>query len=430
MIDLLAFVISFWIGYLILRILRPLKAIDVFLIPGVGLGVSAQIVFYSLLALNRIDSLTIIVSHMVVLVSLFLYNRFCIKRASIKWNLNEVVGVFILLSFAVIACGLFAAVKPYGEWDAWSYWNYHANYILRAGTYWPRVFQYDMQAQHPWMLSCMVVWGWVMAGGEPVIVPIALSIILSVSCVGLLVCALKEYIHFYWALLAGVFLISVPFYLSHGTSQYADILLAYNLLAAIILIGDLIKAPTGEGALLTGLFLGLMAASKDNGIMAAILLLVMVIVYLRKVPQFKDLIRPLLLSVGAVGISVVLMKSFYLHNINNHAYSMSFSGLIDVERWKTIGNFICVSVLDPKWGMLWPLGVLVLLFLGKKWAQEPGIRFILRFLILYVIFYAFVYVLAVSELQWLLNVSFDRLLFLLAPTFVFVIFYTLCKKEA
>ena len=278
------------------------------------------------------------------------------------------------------------------------------------------------------MLPGIILWGWSFCGAEDVIVPIVISLIFTLSCVGLLVCALKERVSFFWAVLAGVFLVSIPIYTMHGTSQYADVLLAYFILASSVLILDLFEAPLHNTAVLAGLFLGFAACTKDNGIMATLLLSVLIIGRLRKTASLRVLIRPFGWGLTAVMVSVFLMKSFDALNVGNHTYDIFWSGLCAIQRWLLIGGFIGKSFTDSVWGLLWPLAFLVLLFCRGSLVQE-GVRLVIKFMLLYMIFYLFVYAGTVLELKWLLEVSWNRLLYLLAPTVVFVTFYALGKGK-
>jgi hypothetical protein len=424
-----AFLIPLMLGYLVLRMIRPLKTIDLFLIPGLGWACSAQIVFYSLLAFNRIVPEAIIGIHIAVILGLFFYIKKS-KNSSHQIALlrKEEILLCVLLAIAALTAFVLAASRPYGSWDAWSFWNYRANFLMRAGENWPRVFEYGMQGQHPWLLPCMVVWGWSMSQGEFIIVPIMISILFTVSCIGLLVCALKEHISFGWALLAGLFLMSIPFFMFHGTSQYAEVVLAYFLLGIFVLALEMHKTPTVPGALLMGLFLGFAACTKDNGIILLLGLLFIVMgVWLTKMS--KDYVKAFAWATASVMVSVLLMKSFSLLNLQNSGYGILWSGWMQSSRWVIILEALVRSVTSPYWGGMWPLACLVLFFQKDKIRGEGGIQLILKALGFYLLFYVGVYSITAQDLRWLLDVSFDRVLYIWAPTLILITFYILGKKK-
>jgi len=417
-------------GYYLLRIMRPLRAMDIFLIPGLGLGVSAQIVFYSLLFFNRISPPAIIGIHLTGLLCLWIYNQYFLKKGPpTVWGPGQLGAVVVLLAVAGLAAALLAFHRPYGDWDGWAYWNFHANFIFRAGSHWQRVFASSMQGRHPWMLPCMVLWGWSFDGRESTLVPIVISIIFTVSCMGFLVCALKEYVPFYCAVFAGVFLFSIPIYILVGTSQYAEILMAYFILTASVLILDLLRHPSRNAAFLAGLFLGFAASSKDNGIMAAALLSILVMSCLARTTGSRKLIRPLAWGVTTIMVSVLIMKSFDALNVGNYAYDIFWPGLWNPQRWSLIGDCVWNGLFDKPWGMLWPIACAVIWVFQRNWREKEGITLVIKFLIFYFFLYLFIYAASILELKWLLDVSYYRLLYTLVPTLIFVMFYILGSRE-
>jgi len=54
---------------------------------------------------------------------------------------------------------------------------------------------------------------------------------------------------------------------------------------------------------------------------------------------------------------------------------------------------------------------------------------LVQFLIFYIILYFFIFAASTLGLEWLLKVSFDRSLFLLAPVVIFTMFYSVGSKE-
>jgi len=428
----IAFLISMVTGYFILRIIRPsaLRGVDVFLIPGIGLGVSAQIVFYSLLIFNQLVPFWIIAAHLICLTGVFVYSR-AVRQQTIEIRLSKQDGCVVLLLLLALVIGSIVGLnKPYGDWDAWGFWNYHANFIFRAGTRWLDVFQFSTWwAHHPWMLPCMVLWGWGLNGAESVLVPIAISLIFCLSCLGLLVCSLKERGWFGWALVAGLFLLSLPIFMAHATSQYADIVLAYFILAISILIVELFKNPSTDKALMLGLFLGLAACTKDNGIVAVIIFGCLLLSSLRRNKAWIKHGRALIYGFMSILASVLLMKGIESFNTGNHGYDVSWASLFDWHRWVLIGKFTWQMVMDSSWGLLWSLSFLVLFIFRRQIKEEEGLGLILRFVGIYIISYLFMYAGTVLELKWLLSVSYYRLVFLIAPTLVWVMFSALGRAN-
>src|SRR5262249_32135630 len=147
---------------------------------------------------------------------------------------------------------------PYGDWDAWALWNFRANFLYRAGEHWQDILHFNLHGQQPWFLPLLVASGWALTGHENVFVPQAAALLGFIGIAGLMVYGLSERIGRAKDLLAGVYLCSVSFFLQHSASQYADLWVAYYVLAAVICME--------RGRMfLAGLFFGLLCMSKNEG---------------------------------------------------------------------------------------------------------------------------------------------------------------------
>lgn len=430
--GLIAFLISYLMGYYLLRCFKSkdssLTLMDVFMATGLGLGISSQVVFYALMILDRIDPVFIIQAHLLCLSVLFFFSRRHGSKgpaASVSL-LRPAAFVVVILSLAVLMSAVMALKRPWGNWDAWAFWNFHANFLFRSGYEWRRLYEFNVGPHHPWMLPLTIIWGWSCYAAEKVIVPIGIGMIFTVSTLGLLIGALRKYVSFFWAVLGGVFLISIPFYIGHGASQYADIEAAYFILLSLVTTLDLLKYPSAKAALLTGVCLGLSASVKENSIVASILLFVLIILYLNK-SGIRVFIRPLSWGFVAVMISVVLMRSFEITIINDQ-YAAYWPGLWHMQKWSLIGRYIWQALSGTGWGGVWLLTLAVLIAQRSRWTKG-GIRVLVQFVILYIVLYLFLYAASAFEIKWLLSVTFDRLLFLLVPSAVFLMFYTVSWQE-
>lgn len=433
MTGLIAILMSCLTGYLVLKCIMgrdcSFDLRDIFIIIGLGSGISAQIVFYSLLMMGRIDSVFIIVIHLLCLcVLFFILHRYASRNSPIlSFSFQSISVVLGILSLAVLVSTTIALTRPWGDWDGWSYWNYQSNFLFRSGHHWYLVFENNIQAaHHPWMLPLLIIWGWGFYGSERSIVPMSIGIIFTVSTIGLLIGALKKHISFFWSAIGGIFLTSIPFYLYHGTSQYADIEAAYFILLSSVLALDLLKSPTVNIAALTGLCLGLTASVKDNSIVAALLLLFLIIVRLYK-SGLQVYIKPLIWGFITVGISVILMESFVFY-ADNSSYGVFLPGLWNVHKWILIGRYLLRALMHFDWGGAWLLALVVLVAHRARWRKE-GMGFLVQFIIFYIILYLFIFAVSSLRLEWLLNVSFDRMLYLLLPAVIFVMFYTVGQKD-
>jgi len=431
--GLLAFLIPCSMGYYILRCFKggkySFELMDIFLMVGLGLGISAQIIFYVLIFSGHIDPSLIIGVYLLSFCVLFLcsYRYLSKQLLSFSFDLRSLWILVVILALIALLAGIIAALRPWGDWDGWSFWNYRASFFFKSGYDWPRMFQLNMQQQHPWMLPLIILWGWGFYASQRSIVPMAIGVIFTVSTVGLLIGALKKYVSFFWAVLGGVFLASIPMYLLEGTSQYADIVAAYFILLSSVLALDFLNSPSVSSAALTGLCLGLTATVKDNSIVAALLLFFLIVMRLRKL-GLGIFIKPLSWGFMTIAVSVVLMRCFEIFYSYHNSYAVFLPGLFDWQKWYLTGQFIMKTLTNISWGGMWPLGFFCLI--AKRAIGIKGeIDVLIQFIALYIIFYLFIFVGSALRLEWLLSVSFDRTVYLLAPVVVFVMFYTIGKKE-
>lgn len=421
--DLLPFLISFYLGYLFidqfLRNQREWTDLDVFLVPGIGLGLSSQIVFFCLLFFHHNSPIAVLIIHLILISFLF---KKRLGHAS-KHSLTLVWSRFLLFAMPfLIYIVLTALIRPYGEWDAWSYWNFRANFIMHSGGRWEEIFHYNLQGFHPLLLPLIIVWGWSISGQETTLIPMLVSIVFTISTAGLLMGALRSYMSARLAILAGIFLCSIPYFLYHGTSQYADILTAYFLLASGVLGIKLFEKVSWSNSILCGICLGLLAFSKDNGIVAAVLLFLTLGVALLKEEKNKLNFNYTAIGFFIIGISVVIVKYLSSFNKINHAYDIVFSQIFQIQRWSIIINYLYATFFIPYWGGFW---IVVLLAFGLGWRKlkQAEAGFIFHFIWIYFSLYLIIFCISVLQLDWLLSVSLDRFLYLLMPLLIFNVFY-------
>src|SRR3989338_4530555 len=276
----LPFSISFLTGFLLINFLVGKKApkdfwLIFFLSAGLGLGISGLLIFFLILLFNGYDRLSIFLAHFYLLAILFIIqrrNKFQILLPEFRLN-NGVLFLF----FAAATAGIYCAARhhPFGEWDSWAVWNLNAK-LIALGPDWRDVFRihWHTQPDYPLLLPLMNIWGWSFFRGDFFAASRLVSVIFTVGCAGILFAALRRHADEKFALLISLLLASFPPYLFLGTSQYADIVLAYYLLASCVLLALSIRENNEDFALLGGIFLGLMPFAKNEGIALSLLLLI------------------------------------------------------------------------------------------------------------------------------------------------------------
>ncbi|NTV28998.1 MAG: hypothetical protein HGA80_02835, partial [Candidatus Omnitrophica bacterium] len=261
---ILAFLVPLLLGVFVWRLL-PAKSEgagllgNVFLAWGVGVGVASQIALYVTLASGRCIPAVIVLTG-VGMMGLFwwLSRRGQVARHGYS-AVSLVQALFVILAMWLL---LFLAIHlPAGGYDAWSLWNYRAASIFIGWDGWTGVFHNQVQGKHPWLVPFFTVWGWSFAGQGTFWLPLLTAVFMATATVGLLVFAVGEERGLWWALLAGLLLLSVPFFTWHAVSQYASIFVAYYALAAVISFRRADSDNWTGWFILCGIFLGFLASS-------------------------------------------------------------------------------------------------------------------------------------------------------------------------
>ena len=193
------------------------------------------------------------------------------KRTSLEMVLARILSIELL---AFLASFLLAwREAPHGKWDAWLVWNMHARFLYRAGEAWRDVFSSGMDWwthwDYPLLLPLSIVRSWRYMGSESVYVPAVFAFLFSLLTVGLLLSALAHLRGRSQGYLGAMVLLGTPLFLLMGSSQFADVPLAFFILATLVLLqcyGSSPDRPPGP-LILAGLTGALSAWTKNEGIL-------------------------------------------------------------------------------------------------------------------------------------------------------------------
>ena len=257
--DILLIITPCLIGALIIVSLFPYDSLrkanlilTVFLGTGLGFGITSAIIFLWLVIYGQPNSYYFLAEFGLVLL-LFIFASYRISSSKYSQSdsiigsnddFNTVAGLkylfFILLVFSLASFALKAFEHdPHGKWDAWAIWNFRARWLFHGGTQWSDAFSKDIIFSHPdypLLLPASVFRMWVIIGTDSIAVPIAIagfftfgSIFLILPCLSIIRGQNQGY-------LAAIFMLIATQYLKIGTYQYADIPLAFYILATILLL--------------------------------------------------------------------------------------------------------------------------------------------------------------------------------------------------
>jgi hypothetical protein len=168
---------------------------------------------------------------------------------------NRAIAAAVLLAAvaAVAAFALNTIGNPHGEWDAWAIWNLRARWLFRAGPAWHSAFTEDaIHGDYPLLLPAAVARLWAYAGADLPAIPGALAAAYAGALALLLYGSLTALRGLATGLLATLCLLGTPVFLRTVAWQYADIPLAFAMLASLALLPPAITIRPAVPARLPG----------------------------------------------------------------------------------------------------------------------------------------------------------------------------------
>ncbi|MEI7671301.1 MAG: glycosyltransferase family 39 protein [Deltaproteobacteria bacterium] len=368
-----------------------------------------------------------------------------------------IAAVFAIELFASLGSFFVAFLQePHGRWDAWLIWNMHARFLYRSGEAWRDVFAGGMEWSHwdyPLLLPLSIVRGWKYSGNDSSYIPAAFALIFTLLTLGLLLSALAFLRSRTQGFLAAMILLGTPLFIMMGASQFADVPLAFFILATLVLLFLPERSPeNGSGALvLSGIAAGLCAWTKNEGLLfllivttslfgttlyatewksalnrtirflAGALPIMLIVIYFKtQLSPVNDLMEGFRLTAAAVKLTdfsryAEIAKAFFITGI-------SFTqGLVDIRAGMQL-NFGAVSIL---------LLIAYLLLAGVRIddRDRTGILRTAAVLLLSLLGYFFIYVLTPLNLGYHLATSLNRLFLQLWPSIIFLFFMTAGAPE-
>ncbi len=190
----------------------------------------------------------------------------------------EVWNRSLTVSFAVTVCCAAAAFiglsisQPHGGWDAWMDWNLRARLIFRSGPEWRDAFSPLLPWSHPdypLLVPASVVRTWVYRGRETLAGPAMVALLFTVATVVLASSAVAALRGRAQGMLAGLVLLTTPFFIFHGASEYADVPVGFFILSTVVLLAlhDRHREHTSAFVSFAGLTAGLTAWTKNEGLL-------------------------------------------------------------------------------------------------------------------------------------------------------------------
>jgi len=453
---LIALLIPFCIGFIWFKLLSnntPVKtaAYFLYLILGMGLGMGVCSYLYFICLWLFGTPLLGILLELILVTGLILYRKkwtvyfTSIKTTSKNLRIVQLICVIVfLIGFVNVFCNFLVVSlqSPHGQWDAVAVWNVKARFLYMGGPNWKGVFSPLIPFTHPdypLLLPGFIANCWTLMKTNATSAAIAVSAFFALGTAAVLFLSLSVFKGIFQGFIAGLLILSTPFFISHGASQYADVTLGFFFLATFICLTIADDAGTYSRFffLTAGLFAGFAAWTKNEGILFLLAILfsrvVMIIVKASKMNK-KDL------SYFVVGsLPVIILLLLYKHfltpanDIVAGQHGHTLDKLLNFSRYKIIfSHFWKIGLSFGQWATKphgWLLVFLLLFgFQVKKNLQWGIICSAIAFALTF-IGYFFIYVTTPFDLEWHLGSSLDRLLLQLFPSFLFLYFIVLKRLD-
>jgi len=447
MINLFAYSISFLIGFLLIRLILGEKTKISFFLHcalalGLGLGISADLTFFLLLTCGQFSQIGLLAINILMLLLLAALNFFYVPKASrlqpvekIKHEITFHITTAICWIIAAIIIGILSQQFPFGGWDAWGLYNMKAKFIIYGETHWTDLTRLHAHTQPSYPLLLPLINAWIFSVFQKNIIEVAsmTGVIFSFSCGLLLYAGLSMLIKRPVAVIAALLLTTTPSYIFWSTTQYADVLLAYYLLASTILLILTLRTREYRIALLAGLFWGMMPFAKNEGLVLLFLFIVITSgffladkAYDRK--KSLSLIKNLIIGAAITGLATIVFKIFLAPATrevlyNPLAYKLKYC---NIQGFLTTTKFYAVTMMSPGWILTWSLIALITIANLKKWFLVKESRVLVLILAGFAISLLYVYLTTAHfDLTWRLECTASRILLYLLPSILFLSFYTL-----
>lgn len=340
---------------------------------------------------------------------------------------------YFAIEFILLVVKMFA-FQPYGGGDTWTIWNLKAKFLFRdGGIYWQRIFDpviYWSHPDYPLFLPLVISFGWRIFGGENFLVSIFVAAFFLFSSVAVIFFALAKARGRYVSLLALSVLCSTPFFINHGTSQYADVPLGFLMLLSFVILyfSETACKNNFRIKVILGLVLSLSAWTKNEGMIFSLLFIV--IYFMKKIIEKRNVKKSVLfLIMGYLPLfsALIWFKQFSHDDLLNSQTAIQIGQkLLDFQRYRiVISAFISEFFKFPEWRFsLWPFLFLGALFFYRNNSSENKkiIKINLLTMILMFICYYFVFIITPRDLNWHLDTTLNRLYIQMFPSLLFTIF--------
>lgn len=408
---------------------------------GLGLGVSSCIVFFSLIIWHQYNPVAIWCLHFALLTALFIYVHRNNKGPVTALKMNrQKIGIIAVKSAIALVLGyviFIAAMRaPYGEWDGWALWNMKAKFIMLSGHAWQDLFNEAhnfTQPDYPLLLPCLLVWMSSLTGDLPFYIPLFTGVLFTLALSWLLYFGLCRFVKNSLAALAAGLLAFLPYCIRAGTSQYADVLLAFFLLSIFVALTIAVREEKEKFFIVSAALLGFMAFTKNEGIsLAALIFLATTFFLFKNRPVHYKKYFKLFWIATALSMTAVIIFKLFLSPANRDILIRNMnpaSQFFNLEGCYMVFSSFVKQFFHPSWGYVWLLMGFALFLNSRRYLYREA-QIMTLTLIMFLLAVVLIYLATVNfSLMWRLSRTLPRILFYLYPSVLFLTFYIYGYKE-
>ena len=444
-----SFLLSFAIGILVVSLFWPaarFPLLPLFLAFGLGQGVTSCVVFLFLLVHGRVAKsypiVELLLLALLAVLFFWLRKRRVVSAEEARPRLRYEF-VFAIAFYGSLAAALAVLTfdlwrTPDGIWDAWAIYNLRARGIFRGGEAWRDTFSTVIPWSHPGyplLLQLSAVRGWIYAGRELIAVPVTLAWLFTVSTLGTVVAGVAILRGRAQAYLAGIVLLGYTYFITHGSSQYADVPLMFFFTAAIVLFALHLGADddlrrSGRFLLLAGLATGMAAWTKNEGLLFVAAASAAHLVVTLREKDFRAYLRELAFFAAGLlpGLLCLAIFKWAIAPPSELIAAMGAESMLpkitNFSRYVLIVKELVYRVIHYT-GRGMNLAYVLVIYaalVGATRKRKTSVVFGVVLLALMLLGYAWVYLTTPYELGWHMHWSMDRLLLGLWPSFVVTFF--------
>ena len=367
-------------------------------------------------------------------------NRPLVTRSRLSVFLR--IAVFVAMISAAVSYANSYKQSPHGQGDAVSVWNMRARFIFRGGAHWREgVSTLLSHPDYPLLLPLTVARSWQFAGSDSTNAPALIAFLFTFATIGLVASSLSVLHTTGQGLLAALLLLGTPFLIRHGASQYADVPMAFFLLATVVLfcLNDALGDKSHKLIVLAGAAAGFSAWTKNEGWLFLVSIIAARFITFLLSRDLRGFFREIIsFSAGLLFplIAILIFKTKLSPAndlLSGQGFQPTHERLSSLSRYVVVAKAFFNEALGFGGWWLGPAFLLALypLVLGIRIQDRNRKGVITSFsaICIMLVGYFFIYVTTPEDLAWHLNTSLNRLLLQIWPIFVFTYFLVIKGPE-